>query len=84
MAEGNIIDSVKEAIEAGSEFVKANPEVIKAGSEVIKAGSDVVKVVSALYQDPKQTEQRATGGKQDWIIVAKLFKVYGMYYMYLY
>ena len=61
MADGNVIDSVIEAIEAGSEFVKANSEVIKAGSDVVKAGS-------ALYtsnQDPKQTEQRATGGKLD-------------------
>ena len=65
MADGNVMDTVLEAIEAGKEFIEANSEVIKAVSEVAKAGSEAVKTSSALFQDPKQEQQRATGGKQN-------------------
>ena len=61
----DVIESVIEAIEAGKEFIEDNSDVIKAGSKVVKAGSEIVKASSASNQDPKQEQQRATGGKQD-------------------
>ena len=68
----DVIETVIEAIEVGKEFIEDNSDVIKAGSKVIKAGSKIVKASSALNQEPKQEQQRATGGKQNLIIGANL------------
>ena len=68
----DVIETVIEAIEVGKEFIEATSEVIKSGSEVVKTGSDIVKASSASNQDPKQEQQRATGGTQNLIIGANL------------
>ena len=72
----DVIESVIEAIEAGKEFIEDNSDVIKAGSKVVKAGSEIVKASSASNQDPKQEQQRATGGTQNLIIGANVLNFY--------
>ena len=64
MADEGVLDSLLEVLEAGKEILEASSEVLETGKEVLEVG----KAGSALYQDQKQERQKATGGKQNWMI----------------
>ena len=69
MADEGVLDSLLEVLEAGKEILEASSEVLETGKEVLETGKEVLEVGKAgSAQDQKQERQKATGGKQNWMI----------------
>ena len=71
MADEGVLDSLLEVLEAGKDILESSSEVLETGKEVLQTGKEVLdvgKAGSSSYQDQKQERQKATGGKQNWMI----------------